>query len=361
MGEYPSFIAGARRPAAIRYGFAVLMVVASTLVSVLLRPASFQTPFLFFYPAPLLSLLFGGRGPAWLAAILSAVAADYYQLPPHGFDLSPTHLLADGFFILTFGSITWLAGRHRSWAASEIERQRELLNLANEPIGIRDKNDRLIFWNKGAERLFGWTSAEALGRDAYDLLKTKFPTSREAAKKELLEKGHWSGELVHQKKNGTAVAVVSYWTLKRDAHGEVESTLIVSHDLTEQRQLERAIKDGREDLRASEERLAAIIGSAMDAIITVDESQKIVVFNRAAENIFGAPVLQVLGKPLDMFIPEQLRQAHTAHIQHFAKTGETNRSMLSPGDLMADERTERSSQSRRRSHRTRSMGKSCLL
>lgn len=334
MNGYPSLNAGPRRSAVIRYGFAILMVVASTLVSVLLRPASYHTPFLFFYPAPLLALLFGGRGPAWLATVLAALAGDYYQLLPPGFNFDWPHVLADIFFILSFGSIAWVVGRHRRWAASEIERQRELLNLANEPIGIRDKFDRVVFWNKGAERLYGWTSAEVLGRNAYDLLKTKFPKSREEARKELLEKGYWSGELVHQSKDGKFVTTITYWTLKRDAKGEEDSTLIVSHDLTEARKLETALMEEEEERRAIQERLAAIIGSAMDAIITLDKDLEIVMFNKAAENIFGVSASLVLGKPLDMFIPEQLRETHTAHIRHFAETGETSRSMFSPKVLV---------------------------
>lgn len=316
-----------RRPAALRFGIAVLVVAASALVSVLLRPASYLAPFLFFYPAPLIAFLVGGRGPALLAAVFSAIVADYLQLPPHNvLDLQPVHLLADAYFIFTFGIIAWIAERHRHWAASEIERQRELLNLADEPIGIRDKLGRVIFWNRGAERLYGWDRGEVLGRNPFDLLKTRFPKSRKDAERELLEKGHWSGELVHTHKNGTQVPIITYWTLKRNAQGQEDSTLIVSHDLTEQRAFEEA-------LRAGEERLAGIIGSAMDAIITISKDQRVVMFNKAAEQIFGISAPEALGKPLDMFIPEQFRQVHPDHIRQFSETGETARSMTSPAVL----------------------------
>jgi PAS domain S-box-containing protein len=85
----------------------------------------------------------------------------------------------------------------------------------------------------------------------------------------------------------------------------------------------------------SRERLAAILASAMDAVITVDDKQRIVLFNKAAEHIFRCPSEQALGKPLDTFIPERFREQHQAHVREFAKTGVTSRTMYSPDTLAA--------------------------
>ena len=92
-------------------------------------------------------------------------------------------------------------------------------------------------------------------------------------------------------------------------------------------------KQAEEALRTSEERLTAIVASAMDAIITVDEDQRVVLFNAAAEMIFGCPASDAIGKPLDCFIPESFRQIHRGHIDAFGTTGVTARSMSSPGRL----------------------------
>lgn len=81
--------------------------------------------------------------------------------------------------------------------------------------------------------------------------------------------------------------------------------------------------------------LAGIFNSAMDAIITVDSSQTIVLFNPAAERLFGYPAADVLGEPLDVLIPRRLRDVHREHIENFGLTGVTQRSMSSPGILMA--------------------------
>ncbi len=90
-----------------------------------------------------------------------------------------------------------------------------------------------------------------------------------------------------------------------------------------------------EELRISQARLSAIIASTMDAIITVDEEQRIVLFNRAAENIFGYRAQQVMGKPLDILIPEDLRAVHRVHVRNFGETGITSRTMYSPRTLNA--------------------------
>lgn len=72
-------------------------------------------------------------------------------------------------------------------------------------------------------------------------------------------------------------------------------------------------------------RLAALLDSAMDAIISIDEGERIVLYNRAAEAIFGWPAPQVLGQPLSMLLPVRFRGGHAAHVQNFAATGVTHR------------------------------------
>ncbi len=93
-------------------------------------------------------------------------------------------------------------------------------------------------------------------------------------------------------------------------------------------------KRSDEALRDSQERLLGIISSAMDAIITVDNDQKIIVFNHAAEQIFRCPATEAIGQSIDKFIPQRFREAHREHIRSFGQTGVSSRSMESPGTLM---------------------------
>lgn len=89
----------------------------------------------------------------------------------------------------------------------------------------------------------------------------------------------------------------------------------------------RASAGLRHDLDSAGQRLHGIIQTAMDAIITVDEKQTVVMFNAAAERIFGCPAAAAVGGPLERFIPERFRVAHHRHIEHFGETGTTTRAM----------------------------------
>jgi PAS domain S-box-containing protein len=79
--------------------------------------------------------------------------------------------------------------------------------------------------------------------------------------------------------------------------------------------------------------LADILATAMDAIVVVDDAQKIVLFNTAAEKIFNCPASDAIGKSLERFVPERFREAHCTHIQHFANTWSTARKMGRMGML----------------------------
>ena len=76
-----------------------------------------------------------------------------------------------------------------------------MLDLAH--VIVKNMNDEIIFWNSGAEKLYGFSKEEALGKIPRDLLKTKFPIPIEQIKEELLRTGKWEGELVHQKADGS--------------------------------------------------------------------------------------------------------------------------------------------------------------
>ncbi len=111
----------------------------------------------------------------------------------------------------------------------------------------------------------------------------------------------------------------------KDKQGNLLYTMTVQVDVTERKQI-------GEKLRESQNRLEGIIASAMDAIIAVDQEHRIVVFNTAAEKMFGLPSSDAIGSPINRFIPERFRTAHTEHIRHFGETGMTKRA---PGALWA--------------------------
>jgi PAS domain S-box-containing protein len=126
----------------------------------------------------------------------------------------------------------------RKRAEQKIREQAALLDIATDAILVRDLENRILFWNKGAERLYGWNAAEALGQTTCILLYQDTMPQMEEALKTLLEKGEWQGELNQITKAGREVIVESRWTLVRDEDNKPKSILTVSTDVTEKKQLE---------------------------------------------------------------------------------------------------------------------------
>jgi len=123
-------------------------------------------------------------------------------------------------------------------AEQKIREQAALLDVATDAIFVRDLDNQILFWNKGAERLYGWKPEEVLLKNTQDFLSKKDPTQQEVALKATIESGAWQGELHKVKKDGKEILVESHWTLVRDEAGNPKSILIVDTDITEKKQLE---------------------------------------------------------------------------------------------------------------------------
>jgi PAS domain S-box-containing protein len=101
------------------------------------------------------------------------------------------------------------------------------------------------------------------------------------------------------------------------------------------RRMDAERRQSEEELRISTQRFSSVVVSAMDAIITLDESLRIVLFNHAAETTFGCPAWEALGRSLDRFLPERVQGSHAKMIRRFGHSGSTARSMNSLGVLTA--------------------------
>jgi PAS domain S-box-containing protein len=124
---------------------------------------------------------------------------------------------------------------------SEEERARyvRLLDSGFDAIIIRDRLDRITSWNRGATQLYGWTPDEALGVVTHILFQTKFPKPLDQILDGVLRDGHWEGELIHTRKDGTVITVFSRWTLERDAQGQPAWILETNMDITERKAAEQ--------------------------------------------------------------------------------------------------------------------------
>lgn len=139
---------------------------------------------------------------------------------------------ADGL-VAYFQDIT-----QRKQDEQQIREQATLIDVASDAIYVRDFSNQIVFWNQGAERLYGWQREEALGRNATALLFQSEPPELIQAAKAILEAGEWQGELQKVTKSAKAVTVISRLTLVRDADGVPRSVLTVDTDITEKKQLE---------------------------------------------------------------------------------------------------------------------------
>jgi PAS domain S-box-containing protein len=126
--------------------------------------------------------------------------------------------------------------------------QARLLDLTTDAIFIRDMRDRITFWNRGAKELYGYSAEETLGKVAQELLRTEFPDSIERIRKKLLRDHRWSGELVHQRKDGKKVVVMSRWSLDRDECGKPTSILETNTDITARKRAELQLQKSKDAL-----------------------------------------------------------------------------------------------------------------
>jgi len=125
------------------------------------------------------------------------------------------------------------------------EDYRVLLDLTQDAIMVRDAEDRITFWNRAAETMYGWTKEEALGRNLHDLLKTWFPEPLEKIAADLMRDGHWAGELWHTRRDGTTIVVTSRWALER---AEPPRILETNTDVSERRRSEEELRESLREL-----------------------------------------------------------------------------------------------------------------
>jgi len=127
----------------------------------------------------------------------------------------------------------------RKQAEQKIREQAALLDVATDAIFVRDLEKNILFWNKGAERLYGWKAEEAIGKNANQLLyQETFSQQLKEAQLTLAHKGEWQGELHQLTKDGKQIIVESRWTLVRDEQEKPKSILVVNTDITEKKLLE---------------------------------------------------------------------------------------------------------------------------
>lgn len=170
--------------------------------------------------------LMGELGAIW------GVRSDGGEFPIEA-SISQTEVGGQKLFTVIIRDIT-----SRKHAEEQLREQAELLDGASDAIIVRDLQDRVLYWNRGAERLYGWTAAEAVGASIRDLHLKDMTAHVEEAREILAKEGKWAGHARHLTKDGNRVDVETRLTLVHDDQGHPKSVLVINTDVTEQRRLE---------------------------------------------------------------------------------------------------------------------------
>jgi PAS domain S-box-containing protein len=187
----------------------------------------------------------------------------------------------------------------RKRAERALSEQARLLDLSSDAIFVRDRTDRITYWNRAATELYGFTREEALGKVSHDLLCTQFPASLEKINEQLHHDERWSGELVQIAKDGSKVIVASRWVLDQKGGENRWCVLETNNDITQQKQTEKA-------LRESEERFRAIFETTPECVKLISAEGTLLHMNLSGLRMVGAASADdVVGKSIyDLVAPE---------------------------------------------------------
>jgi PAS domain S-box-containing protein len=245
------------------YGLAVASVATAVVLALLADlqgQKNLEVPLLMMAIAT--TVWYGGPGPAALAIVLATLGFDYFFTEPrYSFSIHSTEIASFLVFLAFAVLIGWFVARRRQieqdlrLARDELEaevavrtQQASLLDLTHDTIFVRDTSDVITYWNRGAQELYGWTSEQAIGQPAHQLLQTIFPMPLDEIRAELLRAGRWEGELTKTKANGRQVVVASRWSLRRDQHDRPIAIMETNNDITERKHGEEKIRGLNADL-----------------------------------------------------------------------------------------------------------------
>lgn len=191
---------------------------------------------------------------------------------------------------------------------------------------LLDGSGLIRSWNALAQGLFGYSDTAIVRQEVTRL----FADLDRAGLQQLLRTAAAAGYADYggqgKRQDGSVFSARALITALRAGDQAPDYSLVVS-DITESRKAKGVLRLADHDRGYANEQLHGIIHSAMDAIITTDRAQRIVVFNEAAEKIFRCPAETAIGGSLDRFIPERFRAAHKAHVERFGATRVTTRMM----------------------------------
>jgi len=206
-----------------------------------------------------------------------------------------------------------------------------IVDSAMDAIITVDESQRIVLFNRTAEQLFGCSRDQAIGGRLERFIPERFRSTHRGHVEHFGRTGVTSRRmgdvttLRALRSDGTEFPIEA--SISQATDGRRRLFTVILRDITLRKRSEAESQRMRTALDATQARLSAIVDSAMDAVITVDEEQKIVLFNRAAEQLFRIRREEILGSALDHLLPARFRGAHRGHIEAFGRTGVTSRRM----------------------------------
>lgn len=239
-----------------RYGIGLLATAVALALSVSFR--SFlgdSSPYLLLYVAVVFSAWSCGLTPSILTAISGALGVWFLFLSPHKTFVVSSRSDLSGMlgFLIVAVCIVALGEVNRRAQFARLH-QANVLDAANDAIIELDPADDTIkYWNHGAEKLYGWTRSEAMGKNINSLLKTAAAQPLDQSKAAVLRHGNWEGELIHARRDGAQVYVASRSALKKETERKPAIWLQIDRDITERKKAEQELQRAEDARRAARE------------------------------------------------------------------------------------------------------------
>ena len=323
------------------YGLAIGIVAAAAALRLVLLPGlGTRAPFLIFYPAVMVAGLLGGLRAGLLATAFSALLADFFWINPTGsfWIENPYDWLSLAIFILSCVMICAMTGamsraRARAMYAEDLaqrtaEEQRlqaqeqlvsnrlaAIVESSDDAIIGKDLNSIITSWNKGAEKIFGYTTGEMVGASIMQLL----PADRQDEEKQILGKIKRGESVEHfetqrRTKNGRLIDVSITASPIRDAAGKIIGASKVARDITERKRAE-------EEARKNWQLLRSVIDNTPAKVYVLDQQERFIIVNKAVAELLGTTPERLVGKTRQGLMPEETAARDEANDQLVLASG----------------------------------------
>lgn len=308
-----------RSAAAVRIAMAVTVVLITAALRYAADPwLGDRAAFMPFTLAIVVAAIWTGTLAATVAGVIALLFGIYFVDVQ---EVGPSALLDAGVYCLVSAGMIVLSiaiNRERNRAAVIAEELNLLVDGAHDhAIYMLDGGGKVTIWNKGAERLMGWSEAEVVGHhferfyppDAITAGKPQQDLEQAAAEGKF-EKEEW-----RVRKDGSEFVASVSITALRNADGSLRGFSKVLSDVTDRQAAEDAA-------RASESHLRSILSTVPDAMIVIDDQGSIISFSAAAERLFGYAAAEVIGSNVCRLMPSPDRERHDGYLHRYLETGE---------------------------------------